>query len=411
MQLFVPLFRRLSVALLVALPAATLPSTLLAQLNEGIIAVGAPGSTSTNFEKGIGLILEGLKNEKPEKPYKDSQKAKAYTRLGQAYMKVAAAGPLFAAKYPEPLLDAYSAFTKAIEFDKDKKMEAEIKADMRSLSSQLVNAGNNAFGEKKDMKKAVEYCTASIGAYNYTATKFYGAYQLRGYSYIQIPDTANAIKDFEMALKTFKEEPVKDHESDHKVLYRYLCILYATFDKNPQKALDIINEGRRTYPDDQEIKQQELDLYLRYPELYEKALVRFEEETRNNPNDYMTWIAFGGLLENKDKTKAIEAYKKAASLKPEDFRVNFSIGAFYINDAVDLQKKAQNITDGKELEKANEQVRGQLRQAMPYLEKAHEAKPDNYDVISALISVYTNVGGMDDKAMEMVNKRKALRTE
>jgi tetratricopeptide (TPR) repeat protein len=385
------------------------PLTAAAQCNDGIIAIGPPGSTSANFEKGITLILDCMKKETPDKPYKDAHKAKAYTRLGQGYVKVVTMSAAIATlkdKYPNALLDAYGAFSKAMEFDKDKKMDAEIKADLRSLSSQLINVGNTAFGAK-DYKKAIEYCTASAGAYTASNTKFYGVYQLRGYAYIAQGDTANAIKDFELALKTFKEEPVKEQENDHKVMYRYLCILYASFGKDPQKALDIINEGRAKYPEDNDIKQQELDLYLRYPSLYEKAVVRFEQETRVSPNDYMTWVAYGNLLENKEKSKAIEAYKKAASIKPDDFRVNFSVGAFYVNEAVEIQKKAQNTTDGKELEKLNEEIRGNLRMSQPYLEKAHEAKPDNYDVISALISVYTNIG-LDDKAMEMVNKRKAL---
>ncbi len=371
-------------------------------LNEGYIAFEAK-----QWEKAIDALTGAIKNQKPDKPFKDAQLAKGYTRLGQAYFQMAASPiPQQKGKYPTASILSYESYLKGREYDKDKKMEREIDQGLRQSADLMYNDAARLFNEK-DYKGALQFADNAIKANQALGSKYYGAHQLRGYIHISMGDSNNTIADFEKTIELYKAEPVKDKESDIALMYRYLCLLYGEFKKNPEKALAIITEGRKNYPGDADIKNQELDLFFRNKSLFDRALGRFEEEVKADPNNHVTWIQYGNLLEQKDRSKAEGAYKKAVELKPDDFVANFSIGAFYVNNASEIQRKANEIEDYKKAEEMRAGLKPELQKAMNYLEKALQLKPDNLDTLNGLIQVYTYLE-MNEKAQEAINKRKAL---
>jgi Tfp pilus assembly protein PilF len=82
---------------------------------------------------------------------------------------------------------------------------------------------------------------------------------------------------------------------------------------------------------------------------------------------------------DSDRTMAIDYYKKAVAVDPNNYDANFGMGVTYFNEAVRM-KSAVDAMDMAEYNKRGKEVDGQVcgkfKQALPYFQKAKAAKDD-----------------------------------
>lgn len=82
---------------------------------------------------------------------------------------------------------------------------------------------------------------------------------------------------------------------------------------------------------------------------------------------------------DNDRTMAIENYKKALTVDPNNYDANFGMGVTYFNEAVRM-KGAVDAMDMAEYNKRGKEVDGQVcgkfKQSLPYFQKAKAAKDD-----------------------------------
>ncbi len=147
----------------------------------------------------------------------------------------------------------------------------------------------------------------------------------------------------------------------------------------------------------------------------DKAFAAYEDALSKRPDDIDLLFNLGRLYFLKDDyEKAIENFKKVLEKNPDDFESNLNIGNAYLSLAQNVLK-AEREMDSKQLEKVPEAVIKAkkeketefFKQAIPFLEKAVEAKPDNSIVWYNLGVAYTNVG-MKEKGEQAFEKAEAL---
>ncbi len=127
---------------------------------------------------------------------------------------------------------------------------------------------------------------------------------------------------------------------------------------------------------------------------------------KNDSTNSTYWFAKGSMYDGnmKDPANAIICYKKAIQFKPDYFDANYNMGALYFNDGADLMNKANLIPADKvaDYKAAKAKADDKLKEALPFLEKAHSINIQDIPTMESLKNIYYRLG-MTDK-MEAIKK-------
>ena len=163
---------------------------------------------------------------------------------------------------------------------------------------------------------------------------------------------------------------------------------------NDEKALEYIKKGRVAYPDNNNLLAIELDTYIQNGE-HEKALENLTLAIEKDETNPLYYFNRGYIYEQlKQGDNAVADYKKAIELKPDHFDANYNLGAYYFNAAADKINDANKL-DLNATKKYNELKAGakaDFKAAVPYIEAAHNAMPQDVDTANMLIKLYTQTG-------------------
>jgi hypothetical protein len=207
---------------------------------------------------------------------------------------------------------------------------------------------------------------------------------LRAYS-------AYAAKDFNNAASAFEEVKsnpiVKDANN-----YLVLADVYRQ-QGNDSKLLQTLSEGRTAFPDNQNLRNEELNYYIRSGKQAELS-AKLEQAVTSDPNNsellfnlgnaYMSMAfpksASGGSSDRpKDYDSLIskaernfQAAVKASSNNPD---YSYNLGALYFNQAAEMNKQINAVTgnttaDQRKVEALRTQRDNYFTKAIPYLERS-----------------------------------------
>ena len=135
------------------------------------------------------------------------------------------------------------------------------------------------------------------------------------------------------------------------------------------------------------------------------ALDYLELATKNNPENSTYWFAKGTLYDGmRDSLKTVECYKKAIELDPKYFDANYNLGAVYFNTGAEVMAKANALPASEEAayEKLKTEADARFKQALPYLEKAHELNKLDLPTLESLKNIYYRLGMLEQ--MEVIKK-------
>jgi tetratricopeptide (TPR) repeat protein len=313
------------------------------------------------------------------------------------------------------LMTAFEAFRKANEIDPKNEWEEEINSVRIPLIANKIFANGVAAFQSKDFKSALaDFETVKEMSPNDTSVILNCAY------------SAERAGDFVKAKNYYSQLIGMKYPDDN--IYVSLANLLKS-EKDTSSALKTVREGRVLFPDSINLMLAEINLLLATGR-NEEATQALDVATRKDPNNPSLFLALGSTFDNlanprdekqkelpksadydKYMVKAEESYKKGLAISPDNYELNYNLGAMYFNQAAEMANKANNLKSNEEYNKAKEKFDSKFKDAEPYLEKAMETNPRKteedlqiYDgTLNSLKQLYVRMG-----EMEKYNKIKVL---
>ncbi len=275
---------------------------------------------------------------------------------------------------------AYEAFTKANKIDPKNDWADEInQVRIPLLVNDVFKNGVKAY-ETKDFKTALsEFEKVLIMAPGDTSVILNSAY------------SAEHAGDLVKA-KQYYNQLISYKYHDDKI-YLSLSELYIT-EKDTANALKTIREGRTVFPDSLSLMLNEINILLSSGKQKE-ATAALDAAIAHDPNNPSLYLALGATFDNlanpRDKAtkealkpeqyndyilKSETAYKNGIKIDPNNYVLNYNLGALYFNQAVEMINAANLLKSNTEFDKAKLKYEEKFKQAQPYLEKSLETNPN-----------------------------------
>jgi len=191
--------------------------------------------------------------------------------------------------------------------------------------------------------------------------------------------------------------------------YLALSNLYKQ-DKDTARALATLKDGRKIFPDSLTLMLAEINIFLASGNRKE-AIEALEAAIKKDPKNESLYMALGSMYDNlanpKDAggndlpkpdnydeyfMKAEQTYKQGLAVNPNNFEINFNLGALYFNRAAELANAANNIKSTEEFNKAKKKYEQEFKNSEPYLEKALEINPTDKGTLNSLKQLYVRTG-------------------
>ena len=305
------------------------------------------------------------------------------------------------------VLTSIESYKKAIAIGSKKINMAEVKQHHAEMSKWAYQEGVNYYNLKDYGNAANLFAKCYEVKLDYDMVDNEAAYNA-GLAYKLAGDQGKVEEFLRICIQNeFKAEQV----------YLDLLHMYGQDEADADKYKATLTEARDKFPDNKDIIQEEINIYLEAKE-YDKALGNLDKAIKLDPTNKQLLYARGIILDNQqatlrteDKTDEANAaydraeadYKRVVELDPEGFDGNYSIGALYYNRGAEMLNEANNIMDDTKYKAAKIEAETQLKSALPFLEKAHTIDPTDAQTMSSLKIIYARTNQMD-KFDEMKEK-------
>ncbi len=342
-----------------------------------------------------------------------------------------------------PYREALNAYTKVIQLKPTYEKEA-IDNELLRGAQLYYNDAANAYQSKK-YDDAVAYAKEVVKVHDIDGGKRFSSYKM----FDTIANQALVIHAFSAYQNNNYDEalnalvPLKNSAiSAEPNVYLVLAEIYEKQNKETELK-NVLAEGRQKFPDNKEIRNADINLYIkagRQDELIQKLEAEVAKDPGNvdlqsNLADTYTGLAFPKASGGKEAPqpvnftelikKAETAYTAALAGNPNNANVNFNAGVLYYNQATSINQQMNNIkgnsaADQKKYDDLKTQRGAFFMKAMPYFEKSVsslEAKggtmtpDDKFTYQSALIAMKEIYIRQDDmtKANAVKAKLEALK--
>ncbi len=196
--------------------------------------------------------------------------------------------------------------------------------------------------------------------------------------------------------------------------YKTMLYLAHNVKNDYEQVLKIARDAQKQYPENEIFRQEELNALILL-ERDDEAEAELKKTIENNPGSATAYFQLGFLYDKQEKIElATEYYTKSVEKDPNNYEANFNAGVVFYNQGGAILKKLNNMSlkDFNENEKKYvKDANVFFKQAVPYLEKAEELKPDeDITLLETLQGVYIRLK-MDDKAEAIEKRVKAIKGE
>jgi Tfp pilus assembly protein PilF len=310
------------------------------------------------------------------------------------------------------LAGAYDYYNDGAQAYNDKKLS--LAPELMKTVVKIHSLGNNTRFDKFPIAK--QFDTVAADAYQIIASTAYytGKYD-----------------DAIPMLINVKNNPItKTPSAFENLIYAY------NIQKNSAKAYEVIQEARKTFPDDMTIRNYELDYFVnsgKPEDLLRKADAALAKDPQNADLLYDEAIVYMNMANPADGKKpenagelhgkAEDAFQRAIALQPDNALFSYSCGTFYYNRAADVNEQMNAIkgvtdADNKRHDDLKAKSDALLAKALPYFERTYallspgasslrdEDKKAYRSAMLALKEIY-EAQNKKDKSAEMKSKYEA----
>jgi len=168
------------------------------------------------------------------------------------------------------------------------------------------------------------------------------------------------------------------------------------------EAVALLQQGKKNLPDDIEVLNILLQAYVQSDRIKE-AIGEYEQVTKANPDNKVNHYILGVLYRSAgDYKAAVAQFEEAIKLDPAYSDALFDLGATYYNWGVEIMRAAD------EKGEATQEHKEKFKQALPYIERVSQEKPEDVQVWETLGTIYAQLG-MQEKAVKAFDQADKLR--
>lgn len=294
----------------------------------------------------------------------------------------------------DPLTEAFNSYKKAVELDDQRKFDNSLKVKLTLLTNDLTNQAVQAFN-KDDYPKALKSFEQILDIQDIDIIKADNPGAVDTVIIFNAGLAAYNAEDYDKAIKYYKE--AAKHGYNGSRTYNLIASAYQ-LKKDTLGALEALQEGFDRYPDDNNIVTSLIQIYLDMNKT-EDAMKYLNLAIQQDPNNPTFHFAQGTLHEKMGNIdNAVDSYEKSISVDKEFFNGYYNLGAVFYNkgvkqiDVANAVPTSNNEQYELELKKADDW----FKEALPYMEKCYELKPDDTSTLESLKNLYYRLKDMDN---------------
>lgn len=298
----------------------------------------------------------------------------------------------FRKKNTGALTEAITSFQKAMELNPKNEFKDQIANALQESALNSFNEGVAPYNSK-DYQTAYNAFKQSADLYVYINKTFNQAI-LDTLATLYTAFAATKLKKYDEAQALYQD--LLDKGVSKPEIYASMGEMYIAMN-DTVKAITAISKGASMYPDDESLMIQELNLYL-FSKQYDKALEKLQIAIQKEPKFTALYVQLANIYEmQKDTANARKAYNQAISIEPNNFDATYRLGAFYYNQAVEVnnQMNKLDLNAQKQYDALKIERDILFKKSLPYLEKAHNLDPKDMDTMIALKELYARLNYTD----------------
>jgi tetratricopeptide (TPR) repeat protein len=285
---------------------------------------------------------------------------------------------------PNPMQSSYEAYQRAKILDKNSRYSKKIASGLDLLSSLAKSEAFNKYYTGK-LAESVELFKLSIDC---SADPLIGKTDSLGYYFVGVI-SSNMGND--TVAEQYLRKAISLGYTDKGDAYAYLGKTLTNLERL-NEAKEVLEKGFAGHPDNPQLIFSLINNYMamgRDPKEILPFIKRAQQAEPNNPGLY---TVEGQLHERTDDIDtAVECFKKSIEIAPDYFYGYSALGLLHFNTGAKYTEQAVVEKDNAEYERLLSFADGQLKQALPFLEKAFELAKDDTALAQPVIRALRDI--------------------
>lgn len=294
----------------------------------------------------------------------------------------------------DPLTEALNSYKKALELDDKGRFENSVKVKLTLLTNDLTNQAVEAFNNE-NYNQALQSFEQILDIQNIDIVKKDNPEAIDTVIIFNAGLAAYNAENYNKAIEYYKEAAKYGYNEART--YSLIANAYQ-LKKDTLGALGALQEGFEKYPEDNTVLTSMIQIYLDLDKT-EDAMRYLDMAIAQDPENATYHFAQGTLYEKiENEEKAIEAYRNAIENDETFFNAYYNLGALYYNKGVKQIEVANAVptSDNAAYEVELKKADKWFKEALPYMEKCHELKPDDNMTMESLKNLYYRLKDMEN---------------
>ena len=322
------------------------------------------------------------------------------------------------------IMTALESYKKAYEMDP--KQGKKIDVCLKRLMNYLSMSGNADQDAARWGNAAENYYNAYLVQEHpaFVDAKNASFLYFAGYLWVLDGNVNKKQDSYKKAVEALNKALAAGFTDEKGDIYHFLYHAYngqtdsAVREANMQRAKQLLMEGLSKFPSNDNIIAALIDIYTSGSNVGDptELIDMIDAALKRDPKNRDMWFGRGKVFYNlKNYDESIVSFKKVIELEPTNAQATFFIGYFYIGkgDAMSEEINKRDYKSSAEWKADSEKVTAIYKEALPYLEKAHELNPKDFSTVETLkiltfrLREEDGIGEKAEKYNKLYNEMKA----